>query len=197
MVISRMVADDSSVLINVAGTILIDSPFHVPTSTLGTPLLDPDFGHLPKLIQESFKYCDDYLEFWDLPPWSGPSKAGKALTLTAGGKNFDVAPNEVLHLPLDGEWIVKDAKTLKQEDMPEKAIAPPPGILLRCVRRSERPKGLNRDCTIDIWRDEILLGWGGRYSDFLKATIDIDAGHFDMFDKFDEKKVRSSPSMPG
>lgn len=189
--ISRMTARDPTALFHVAGTVIIDSPFHVPIAKLGEPLVDPDFGEMPELVQKSFKNCDVYLETWELPKWSGPANGKKKLKLTAGGKEFEINQGQALHLPLSGDWKVRDGKTFDDYEETSDPVSSPPGILIRGLNRSERPPGVDRDCTIDRFRDEPLLGWEGNYPDFIKATIDVDTAHFDMFDKSNEEKVSS------
>lgn len=184
-----MIARDPTALFNVAGTLIIDSPFHIPIATLDEPVIDPDFGELPELTRNAFKNCDVYLDTWELPKWTGPAKGGKSLKLTAGGKDFQVEQGQALHLPLSGEWKVRDGKKYENYEETKDPIPPPPGILIRALKRSDRPPGVDRDCTIDRFRDEPLLGWEGSYPDYIKATIDVDTGHFDMFDKSNEEKV--------
>ena len=189
MVISRLLAEDPTALFTVAGTVLMDSPFHVPTAQLEEEAQDPDMTHLPELVQKSFNNCNDYLDTWELPQWTGPAKGGKELQLQAGGKVYSVRSGQALHLPLDGSWVVEDGKAYEHAEAAEKPIAPPPGIMLRAVGKTERPKGSEKDCTIDLFRDEPLLGWSGRYPDFIKATFDIDSSHSDMFDRVNDKRV--------
>lgn len=193
--ISRMIARDPTALFHVAGTVIIDSPFHIPITKMNEPLVDPDFGALPELTQKAFKNCDIYLDSWELPSWTGPANGKKTLTLTAGEKNFEVKQGQALHLGLSGDWKVRDGKIFDSYEETDDPIAPPPGVLIRALNRSDRPPGADRDCTIDRFRDEPLLGWEGSYPDYIKATLDVDTGHFDMFDKSKEERV-SFPRIP-
>jgi hypothetical protein len=197
VIISRMIADDPTALFTVVGTILIDSPYHIATSKIDEPQQEPDLGDLPELVKTCFNQCSDYLEFWDLPEFTGPTKGGKLVTTWAGGRSHDIPPNQVLHLPLDGKWKTKEIKNFEHKEKAAKPIEPPPGVLLRALGRTPRPAGAERDCSIDMYRDEELLGWEGRYADFIKATIDIDSAHFDMFEKLNDKRVRGLPPKPG
>lgn len=184
-----MIARDPTALFRVAGTVIIDSPFHIPISKLTEPIIESDFGHLPELTQKSFKNCDLYLDSWELPTWTGPANGKKPLKLTAGGEEFEIEQGQALHLPLSGEWKVRDGKTFDGHDETDDPIAPPPGVLIRGLNLSERPPGVDRNCSIDRFRDEPLLGWEGSYPDFIKATLDVDTAHFDMFDKSNEERV--------
>lgn len=190
-----MLATDPTALFTVAGTVLIDTPYQLPFFTLDEPVLDPDFSGMPDLVQKCFKYCDDYLQYWNMPEWTGPANGGRPLSIKAGNKSFDVAPGQVLHLSNAGEWAVRDGKTYEGKyEASDKPIAPPPGVMLRCLKRSQKPAGApaDRDCTIDTFRDEPLLGYEGRYPDFIKATIDIDSSHFEMFDRTNDQLVRAA-----
>ncbi len=187
-----MIADDRRSLFTVAGVLLIDSPFHVPQATLPR-LVEADMGDLPELVRICFSYCDDYLDTWLLPSFSGPTKGGKLLTAWAGGRSHNIAPNQVLHLTLDGNWSTRQIETYKHDNDAEapagKVIEPPPGVMLRGVNKSTPPPDSEYGCTIDQFRDLPLLGWEGTYADFIKATIDIDSAHFDMFEKSNDKRV--------
>lgn len=187
-----MVADDPTALFSVAGTILIDSPYHVPQSRLDT-VIDPDLGDLPALVKACFDQCNDYLDVWELPTFDAPTKGGKLVTAWAGGRSHNVAPGQVLHLPLDGKWTTRTVQNHEfpaaAEGQKKKKLEPPPGVMLRALNKAPRPAGAETDCTIDMFRDEPLLGWEARYADFIKATIDIDSAHFDMFEKNNDKRV--------
>lgn len=199
MEIARLVADDPTALFTIVGTLLIDSPYHIPNIELGGSPIDPDLTHLPALIQKSFEHCNTYLDEWRLPQWTGSTRGGKELRIQAGGKGWDVPPGQAVHLSLGGEWTVTtDEKPYEHAEVAEKPVAPPPGVLLRALNRSvkadESETRANGGCTIDLFRDEKLLGWGGRYPDFVKATLDIDSAHFDMFDKTNENRVSETCS---
>jgi hypothetical protein len=186
-----MLAESKVNTFSVAGIVMIDSPYHVPFCNL--KINDPSFDHLPKLIQAQFKNCDEYLDTWQLPSWTAPAKGGKALTFAVNGKVHTLQPNQVLHYPLQGDLRVKDIKQFEhseEDKAAETPVAPPPGIMLRAMSRSEKREGVEEECTIDMFRDEELLGYEGRYPDFIKATFDVDSAHFDLFDKSDGKKVR-------
>lgn len=184
-----MIARDPTALFHIAGTVIVDSPFHVPYSQLGEPLVDPDFQGLPDLTRKAFQNCDIYLDKWEVPGWSAPANGKKPLKLTAGGKDFTVEQGQVLRLPLSGDWEVRDGKTYDGYEETDDPVAAPPGVLIKAVKQEARPKGVDRDCTIDRFRDEPLLGWEGRYPDYIKAVFDVDTAHFDMFDKANEAKV--------
>ncbi|KAG9250296.1 Alpha/Beta hydrolase protein [Emericellopsis atlantica] len=187
MTIARLLADDPTALLTVSGTILIDTPYHVPNAETG--VRDPDMSNLPKLIQKSFQNCDIYLEHWRVPTFSGPAHGGKPVRLRGLPGEPELQRGQYLHMPVKGEGEVKQGQTYEFNEFPEKPLAPPPGVLLRGLRRAETKSGQTEECTIDMFRDDELLGWGGRYPDFIKATYDIDSAHFDIFDKLNERKL--------
>ncbi|KAI6784865.1 uncharacterized protein J7T54_007959 [Emericellopsis cladophorae] len=188
MTIAHLLADDPTAPFSVAGTVLIDTPYHVPNAETG--VRDPDMSNLPKLIQKSLQNCEIYLEHWRVPTFSGPAHGGKPVRLRGLPGEPELQPGQYLHTPVEGEPKVKQGQKYEFLESSAKPLAPaPPGVLLRGLRRSETKSGQTEECTIDIFRDDELLGWGGRYPDFIKATYDIESAHFDIFDQLDEKKA--------
>lgn len=193
--ISRILADDPNPPFTVSGLLIIDTPKHGPYSQLPEPLMDPDPSKLPKLIQQSFANVDTYLEDWQLPDWNAATNNGEPMTARAAGKKYEVGPSKKLHLPVEGDWVVRETEPFKFEgEKPEKPLGPPPAVLIRGALYSKPPRETEQKCTIDRYRDEPMLGWDGRYPDFILASLDVDSAHYDLFDKMDEKKV--IPSAP-
>ncbi|KAI9897281.1 hypothetical protein N3K66_008303 [Trichothecium roseum] len=188
--ISRILADDPNPPFTVSGLLIIDTPKHGPYSQLPEPLMDPDPSKLPKLIQQSFANVDTYLEDWQLPNWNAATNNGQPMTARAAGKKYEVGPSKKLHLPVEGDWVVRETEPFKFEDeKPEKPLGPPPAVLIRGALYSKPPRETEQKCTIDRYRDEPMLGWDGRYPDFILASLDVDSAHYDLFDKMDEKKL--------
>ncbi|KAG6011488.1 hypothetical protein E4U41_005497, partial [Claviceps citrina] len=44
---------------------------------------------------------------------------------------------------------------------------------------------------------EKLLGWQGRYPDFIKAVIDVDADHYGLFDRTDVERMADVTARVG
>ena len=97
--------------------------------------------------------------------------------------------SQYLHMPVEGEAEVKQGEKCEMKEPSARHLEPPPGVLLRGLRRSETKSGQPEECTIDMFRDDELLGWGGRYPDFIKVTYDIGSAHFGIFEQLNEKKA--------
>ncbi|GAB0138687.1 hypothetical protein EsDP_00006913 [Epichloe bromicola] len=172
----------------ITGTLMIDSPIQIPTSTLPPCGPDPDFSDLPDQVRMSFDKFDAMLSVCPLPTWDSPACQGNPVRLSAGGKTFTVDTNQVLHLPLDGGWTTAPlTKTPQEEDrkeVTEQFTGPPPAVLVRCLRRTPTPTDVpsQKPSQVDRYRDDLLLGWEGRHQSFIKAVIDVDSHHFNVFD---------------
>ena len=205
LTIARMLADKPFSKVSVAGMLIIDSPYHFARSKIAQPLADAVISDIPELIQKSFDNCDIMLEHWDLPSWDGPTLGGKKVTVKSGIKKFELELGKILHKPLKEQWKVidhelhdessKDKDQMeeegeKREEKPSKPKAPPPGVMIRCVQEVAKAEGAGgQPSLIDLYRHETMLGWEKNYPDYLKAMIDFDANHYDVFDKFDQEKV--------
>lgn len=188
--IARMLADDPNAKISVAGMLLIDSPRHIARSKVTVPTSAPALSNLPDLVIKSFDNCDIILQDWDLPTWDGPTKEGKDVRVGVGGRSFTVNQNKVLYKPLRSPWKVIETKTFKHETVVENPKAPPPAVLMRCVRHVKKlVSDSTGPCLIDLHREKTLLGWEEDYPDFVKACIDVDADHYDIFDHLSHDKV--------
>lgn len=215
LAMARVIASDpASYSISVAGLLIIDSPYHIARSKITVPTSKAELPGLPALVEKSFDNCDDMLQDWDLPSWDSPDGGGGCTDaqFTVGGKTFRVPNGEVLRKPansdpLDNNWetvAVKPYKMDPRSNTPGTGAAgsPPPAVLLRCIKRA-KPKsnlgdrhglsqgqgqGHNGDtpgCLVDLFRHETLLGWEARYPDFIKAVIDVDADHYNLFERTD------------
>lgn len=186
---ARMLADDRSSNLSIAGLLIIDSPYHIARSKLTVPTTDTQIDGLPDLVQKAFDNCDIMLEHWDLPSWDGPACGGKDVKVGVAGRSFTLKPGSVLYKPVDGAWKPITTRTYNHETAVDEPKAPPPGVMVRCTRPIEKPEGARDPCLIDLYRDETLLGWEGNHADFIKAVIDVDADHYNVFDKYDQSKV--------
>ncbi|KAI9152063.1 putative thioesterase lcsE [Paramyrothecium foliicola] len=190
--IARLLADDPSSGIVVAGLLIIDSPRHIPRSELRASTVEPELSELPELIKKSFDNCDEMLDTWQLPTWNAPTKEGKSLPVAVTGRTYTIQPGTVLHKPLQGGWTLRESKRFNFETPTEETKAPPPAVLIRCTLPAKKSKAAQNSqdpCLIDLFRDEPLLGWEGAYPDYIVASIDVEADHYNVFDKFDNDKV--------
>jgi hypothetical protein len=169
----------------VTGILMVDSPVQIPTSTLPPCGPDPDFSDLPDLVRKSFDKFDAMLSVCDLPAWDSPACQGKPVRLAAGGKTFTVETDQVLHLPLGGGWTTASLTKTPQEEgrveVTEQFTGPPPAVLVRCLRRTPTDAPSQGPSQVDRYRDDLLLGWEGRHQSFIKAVIDVDKHHFNVF----------------
>nr|ATQ39430.1 esterase-like protein [Beauveria felina] len=168
----------------VTGILMVDSPIQIPTSTLPPCGPDPDFSDLPDLVRKSFDKFDDMLSVCGLPAWESSACQGKPVRLAAGGKTFTVDTDQVLHLPVDGGWTAASLTKSPQEgrmDVTNQFTGPPPAVLVRCLRRTPTNAPSQLPSQVDRHRDDLLLGWEGRHQSFIKAVIDVDKHHFNVF----------------
>lgn len=194
--------------VSVAGMLIIDSPYHIARSSITQPVFKARLTNIPDLVKKSFENCDAMLQNWHLPRWTGGEFARDA-DLAVGGRDFKLGPSEVLHVPSAGgpeTWSI--ISTEKQGTGSATATAnananagessglapgsPPPAVLIRCTR-AVRPvaesQGVAAPCLVDLFRGERLLGWEGRYAEFIKAVIEVDADHFGLFDRADAARM--------
>jgi hypothetical protein len=122
------------------------------------------------------------LDYWELPTWDGPLYEGKSVGFKVGGKAFTVPAGQVLYKPLREEWRTMEIGGFQHKHIPPEPISPPPAVMMQCIGRAPT-KNMSKDpCRVDIFREEPLLGWDGRYPDFIKAVIVADAHHFNIFE---------------
>ncbi|KAG5974907.1 hypothetical protein E4U55_007971 [Claviceps digitariae] len=320
---------------HITGLLLIDSPYHTARSTITEPLAHPDLPDLPDLVRAAFASCDQMLQHWELPRWSGSSKKRPAQFTIAGGWEFKLQPSDVLYKPATvgaKAWTTFQTKTAVEAagteaagtetagtEAPTAAVTttkisstkaptatepttkasttkasttkapttkastakapttkepstkasttetsttktstakasttktsttkasttktsttkapttktsttkkaaaepptqpaqssslpappapaapgtPPPAVLLRCTKLSKPSPDSAPDlpCLVDLYRSEKLLGWEGQYPDFIKAVIDVDADHYNIFDRGDMKKMADVTARVG
>lgn len=195
---ARMLAGDPEAKISVAGLLIIDSPRHIARSKITTKISKPSWTGIPALVQKSFENCDIMLKHWDLPAWECAVSGGKEAKFTVQGNEYAVGRSSVLHKPINGNWKPEEVRAYEvektnhdeQANRPDGVAGPPPAVLVRCTRPAKKaPDAGEEPCLVDLWRDELLLGWEGKYPDFIKAVIDVDTDHYSIFNREDLDKV--------
>jgi hypothetical protein len=62
-------------------------------------------------------------------------------------------------------------------------LSPPPAVLLRCTQKTPSvPQSSGGTVRMDIYREELLLGWNRNHPGFIKAVLDLDAHHYSIFE---------------
>ena len=193
--IARIIADRPDIKFSVAGILLIETPFQYARSKY-TEVSEPVVEDFPELTQKSFENCDTMLREWDLPKWDGPALGGKTVIVKTGGRRFDLELGKLICKPLNEDWKTIDYELYKHETeaAPENPKAPPPAVLIRGIQKTTNQGDSGHSSLVDMYRDEQLIGWEGRHPDFIKAVIEFDSHHYNVFDKYDDAKV--SDSLP-
>jgi hypothetical protein len=177
-----MLKDAPSSKLRIDGLLLIDSPYHTALCRQPRSEATPDFDGLPELVRKSLENCDDLLENWDLPQWDGPSNAAKPVRVSLRGEKFPLRDGSVLYKPLQESWRTVKTRTFQQEKLSEQGATPPPAVIVRCVQKTPTKTPSDELCRVDKYRDEPLLGWDHNYPSFIKAAIDTDTHHYNIFD---------------
>lgn len=187
---ARMLAQDPSTSLSIAGILLIDSPYHMAHATLTRSFSEPIAEGMTDLLRKSFENCEDMLKTWNLPSWEGPLGGGKEVRCRVAGRTFALRPGSVLYKAPGEDWTAVDTRQFRHEGAAQDGVSPPPAVLIRCTRPAQTmPCSGPEPALIDLHRDETLLGWEGNYPDFIRAVIDVDDDHYRVFDKYDEHKV--------
>jgi hypothetical protein len=163
-------------------------------SELPTYAPDPNFKHLPELVRKSFENYDVLLDIWELPQWTTPALEGGTIRCSAGGKTFMVANGTILYKPLGKGW--GDVKMQIFEhgtSTLERCIALPPAALIRCAQAIPTDKDSKMPSFVDRFRHETLLGWDSNFPSFIKATVDTNTHHFNIFESQNVRLLSSFP----
>lgn len=195
--IARILADEPSPRFSVAGIVLADTPFHLSRDLPDGATSEPDLAHLPDLVRKSLEICSDMMKEWELPLWGRPALDGRTVRLSVGfGQTFDVEDGSILHKSLDDFWRCVQSEPFRQEqdsgnlrasiegddEEENDSDAPPPAVLLRCVEYAPTIPGSDTPASVDMYRDQLFLGWDGSYPNFIKASLDTGAQHYNLFD---------------
>ncbi|KAL3419937.1 thioesterase domain-containing protein [Phlyctema vagabunda] len=150
----------------VKSLLIIDSPYHTPGrkqdfDNLGLP-------PLPELVRKSFDQSGNMMKIWELPSWDGvQAQSGRELLVDG----LVVKPGEVLNVDVLGKAKVESVPKYEED-----GGFPPWAVLVKATQTLK-----NTDAVIDRWRNEKVLGWEGRYPEFVKAVVEVDSHHFAMF----------------
>lgn len=193
LAVARFLAQDPEAKIKVLGIVMMDTPYHIPYSREEGPTDDPVIENIPASIQKCFDRCDEMLNDWEVPKWDGPACDGKTVFFGVGGRRYSVPPGKVLYKPFQGTWSSVEVPQYKpsEESQPDKAlIAPPPTVLIRSTQAMPLPEGRTQPFIIDKYRNDRTLGWAGSTPEFIKAVIDVNSNHYEMFEKTNNVQVR-------
>ncbi|KAL6872005.1 alpha/beta-hydrolase [Trichoderma novae-zelandiae] len=202
LTVARFLAEDPEATIKVLGIVMMDTPHHIPFSQVDGPTDDPVIGNIPEAIQKCFDRCDEMLENWEVPKWDGPACDGKVVFFGVGGRRYSVPPGKVLYKPFGGTWSpvevppynkpAEESPRGDEESRPEKAssIAPPPTVLIRALQSMPLPEGRTEPYIIDKHRGDRTLGWSANAPEFIKAVLDVNSNHYEMFEKTNNAQIK-------
>lgn len=160
--------------------LLIDSPYHSPDAPEGA---DPVMGNIPDLVQKAFDNCIAMLKDWHLPEWPA-AQPSQDIQLTVSGRSFAVNKGEILYAPHKGTWTTRAVETYPDTQSQRAPQNPPLAALMRCVDAApvQAGAGAGNVCDVDFDRDQVLLGWAGKYPDFIRAVADLQGHHYALFE---------------
>lgn len=181
--IAKILAQEPSPSFSIAGMLLIDAPYHSPDAPDGA---DPVMGNIPDLVQKAFDNCVEMIADWHLPEWPA-AQPSQATQLAFSGGSFAVGAGEILYAPHQGAWATRKVETYPVESVPQNPQSPPMAALMRCVDAAPVHGGAGKVCDVDFDRDEVLLGWAGKYPDFIRVVADLQGSHYTLFE---DGKVR-------
>ncbi|PTB36579.1 putative secondary metabolism biosynthetic enzyme, variant 2 [Trichoderma asperellum] len=193
LTVARFLAEDPEAKIRILGIVMMDTPYHTPYNQEEGPTDDPVIENIPEAVQKCFDRCDEMLENWEVPKWDGPACDGKFIFFGVDGRRYSVPPGKVLYKPFNGIWSPIEVPQYKplEESQPEKALLiTPPTVLLRCTEPMPLPEGRTQPFIIDKYRNDRTLGWAGNTPEFIKAVLDVDSNHYEMFDKTNDTRIK-------
>ncbi|RFU76197.1 hypothetical protein TARUN_6071 [Trichoderma arundinaceum] len=198
LTVARFLAEDPEAKIKVVGIVMMDSPYHIPYSQEEGSTDDPTIDNIPEPIQKCFDRCDEMLEDWEVPKWDGPACDGKIVFFGVGGRRYSVPPGKVLYKPFQGTWSSVEVAQYKpseesqpeKDSQPEKTLTAPPTVLIRCTQSMPLPEGRTERFIIDKYRSDLTLGWAGNSPEFIKAVIDVNSNHYEMFEKTHSAQIK-------
>ncbi|KAL7947432.1 alpha/beta-hydrolase [Trichoderma barbatum] len=200
LAVARFLADDPEATIKVLGIVMMDTPYHIPYNQVEGLTDDPVIENIPEPIQKCFDRCDEMMDDWEVPRWDGPTYNGKPVFFGVGGRRYSVAPGKVLYKPFEGTWspveVPQYSKPSEESEagkgsQPEtSSILPPPTVLIRATLSMPLPEGRTEPFIIDKYRGDRTLGWSANSPDFIKAVLDVNSNHYEMFDKDNGAQIK-------
>ncbi|KAL6872381.1 alpha/beta-hydrolase [Trichoderma longibrachiatum] len=195
LAVARFLAEDPEATIKVLGIVMMDTPHHLPWSQVDGPTDDPVIENIPPAIQKCFERCDEMIEHWEVPRWDGPACDGKPVFFGVGGRRYSVPPGKVLYKPFEGAWspveVPRYDKPAEEASQSEKgSITPPPTVLIRAIQSMPLPEGRTEPYIIDKHRNDRTLGWSANAPEFIKAVIDVNSNHYEMFEKTNAAQIK-------
>ncbi|KAL7921044.1 Alpha/Beta hydrolase protein [Trichoderma austrokoningii] len=197
LTVARFLAEDPESKINVLGIVMMDTPYHTPYRHEEGLTDDPVIENIPEAVQKCFDRCDEMLEYWEVPRWDKAACDGKFVSFGVDGRRYSVPPGKVLYKPIDGIWSPIEVPQYKalEEPQPEKAsLMTPPTVLLRCTDPMPLPEGRTQPFIIDKYRNDPTLGWSGNTPEFIRAVIDVQSNHYEMFEKEHDTRIKDVTS---
>ncbi|KAJ6441486.1 isochorismatase family domain-containing protein [Purpureocillium lavendulum] len=178
--------------IAIDGILMMDSPWLVAGRDLpiGTP--QPALIGIPDLVRKSLDNCERMLYHWELPQWGLGSD--RSFTFSSGKQSLEIPPGTVLYRSLKGDWRPVERKgrheLTEQQTHQTPPSGPPPTVMLRSVVPAPTKGSSGKPCRVDQFRDELLLGWDGRYnSEMIHAVMEARSHHYDMFNQLHVEEI--------
>ncbi|PNP38374.1 hypothetical protein TGAMA5MH_09732 [Trichoderma gamsii] len=193
LAIARFLAEDPQAKIKVLGIVMMDTPYHSPYSQEEGPTDDPVIENVPEAVQKCFDRCDEMLENWEAPKWDRPACDGKIVFFGVDGRRYSVPPGKVLYKPFNGIWSpieVPQYKPLEESQSQNASLMTPPTVLLRCTEPMPLPEGRTQPFIIDKYRNDRTLGWAGNTPEFIRAVVDVQSNHYEMFEKSHDTRIK-------
>lgn len=191
----------------VTGLLLIDSPFQIPWckwKAMSEPLLPG----LPALVRNCLDGCAELLDTWELPSWDTAAWKGRETEFIIDYKKIKVPPRHVYHKPICGPGSVvsvaqpremtaapaasdpNDLQSTSIWHLPQSSsssassssLSPPTSVLLRCTEKVPSKDSSGHAVRVDRFRSTTMLNWETNYPEFIKAVIDVESHHYNIFD---------------
>ena len=170
----RLASGDSTANFTVAGFVIIDSPY-------------PERQHVDLGDRHG-------LGKWHPPEWGKkPDLPFHVSVVETVISSLCLRPGMIVHKSVTGLWTTRHVGSHHSQSPGSQTIPIPQAVMIRCSKPAPEEPAEKLPLAVDVYRDELLLGWEGRYTDFIRAVLDIDAHHFDLFNMYDPDKVRICP----
>lgn len=178
--------------ISAAALLLIDSPYPFsqgrkdPTlsNAIGYDVrpaaLNDLLNDMPDLARKSVARCDIMMRDWTPPTWQRESS-----------ENSQQLADPSTHERAEGQQATCVEHSCNMEN--RELTSAPPAILVRCKEYVTSQEESSDLCMVDLHRHERFLGWEASHVGFIKAVVEVDANHYNIFDVNDSIKVSVLP----